>query len=69
MTMVKKTYKVKGIHCSSCPLVIEGELEDIGVKARCNYASEMLEVEYDEGKLDEDRIHATVKSAGYELTE
>lgn len=66
--MIKKAYKVKGIHCSSCPLVIEGELEDIGVKARCNYASEMLEVEYDEAKLDEDKIRSAVKSAGYDLT-
>lgn len=65
--MMKKTYKVKGIHCSSCPLVIEGELEDIGVKARCNYASEVLEVEYDETKLDEDKIRSTVQSAGYDL--
>ncbi|MBI3576647.1 cation transporter [Candidatus Gottesmanbacteria bacterium] len=66
--MIKKTYKVKGIHCSSCPLVIEGELEDIGVKARCNYASERLEVEYDDATLDETKILAAVKSAGYDLT-
>ncbi len=65
--MVKKTYKVKGIHCSSCPLVIEGELEDIGAKAHCNYASQMLEVEYDEAKLDEAKILSVVKSAGYDL--
>lgn len=65
--MTKKTYKVKGIHCSSCPLVIEGELEDIGAKARCNYRSEVLEVEYDESKLDEQKIISAVKSAGYEL--
>ncbi len=65
--MIKKIYKVKGIHCSSCPLVIEGELEDIGAKARCNYRSEMLEVEYDEAKLDEAKIRAAVASAGYEL--
>lgn len=65
--MIKKTYKVKGIHCSSCPLVIEGELEDIGVIARCNYAKELLEVEYDETKLDEQKILTAVKVAGYDL--
>ncbi len=65
--MIKKIYKVNGIHCSSCPLVIEGELEDIGAKARCNYASQMLEVEYDEAKLDEEKIRSAVKSAGYDL--
>lgn len=65
--MIKKTYTVKGMHCSSCPLLIEGELEDIGVSARCSYAKGTLTVEYDETKLDEDKIRAAVTSAGYEL--
>lgn len=65
--MMKKTYTVKGMHCSSCPLLIEGELEDIGAKARCNYAKEILEVEYDETKLNEEKIQAAVASAGYSL--
>lgn len=65
--MIKKTYHVKGMHCSSCPLLIEGELEDIGVKAKCKYATGALDVEYDEAKLNENAIRAAVKSAGYEL--
>lgn len=65
--MIKKTYQVKGMHCSSCPLLIEGELEDIGVRAKCKYASQTLDVEYDEAKLDENKIRTAVKSAGYEI--
>ena len=57
------------MHCSSCPVVIEGELEDIGVKAKCKYATQTLDVEYDEAKFDEDKIRAAVISAGYELTQ
>lgn len=65
--MIKKSYKVKGMHCTSCPLVIESDLEDIGVKASCNYAKSTLEVQYDEAKLGEEKIFVVVKNAGYEL--
>ncbi|MDO8571472.1 MAG: heavy-metal-associated domain-containing protein [bacterium] len=65
---MKKTYNVTGLHCSSCPLVIEGELEDIGVQATCTYATAKISVEYDEATVTEEKIRETVKKAGYELT-
>lgn len=65
--MTKKTYKIIGMHCTSCPLLIEGELEDIGVKCSCNYAKARLDVEYDGSGLTEEKIRQTVKSAGYDL--
>ncbi|MBI4066427.1 cation transporter [Candidatus Gottesmanbacteria bacterium] len=65
--MVKKSYKVLGMHCTSCPLIIESDLEDAGVKASCNYARETLDVEYDEEKVNELRVHAVVKKAGYQV--
>ncbi len=65
--MIKKFYKVFGMHCASCPLVIESDLEDIGVKSSCSYARGTLEVEYDEAKLDEQKIHAVVHTAGYDV--
>ncbi|MBI5621120.1 cation transporter [Candidatus Gottesmanbacteria bacterium] len=64
--MVKKSYKVLGMHCTSCPLLIESDLEDIGVKASCNYAKETLEVEYDEKKISEETVRKTVQSSGYD---
>lgn len=63
--MTKKTYKVDGMHCTSCALIIESDLEDAGVKARCNYAKETLEVEYDEKKMTEKKISEVVVKAGY----
>ena len=47
--------------------MIESDLEDQGVKASCNYAREVLEVEFDESKVEEQRILDTVRSAGYSL--
>ncbi len=65
--MIKKNFKVVGMHCTSCPLIIESDLEDIGVKASCHYAKETLEVEYDESRIAEEKIRDVVYSSGYEL--
>ena len=50
--------------CASCALLIEGELEDAGIKAKCSYAKQTLEVE---GEHDKKALHHAVKQAGYEL--
>lgn len=65
--MIKKKYKVTGMHCSSCALNIEWNLEDLGVKAKCQYASSELEVEFDETKVGEPHIKKAVEEAGYTL--
>mgnify|MGYP001561689506 CR=1 FL=1 len=68
MSMVKKSFKVNDMHCTSCAMVIEAELEDAGVKAKCNFVKSVLEVEYDETKLSEDKIRYTVIKAGYTIS-
>jgi copper chaperone CopZ len=65
--MTKKIYKVDGMHCTSCALVIESDLEDAGVKAVCSYAKQTVEAEFDEKKTSEKIIHEVVKKAGYTL--
>ncbi len=50
-------------------MVIEGELEDIGVKASCSYARETVEVSYDENKLTDAAIKETIRKAGYQTVE
>lgn len=65
--MRKKTYKVHGMHCASCPLVIESDLEDAGVKASCNYARATLDVEYDETHVSDEKIIELVRASGYQL--
>lgn len=64
---MKKTYKIEGMHCTSCAMVIESDLEDIGVQSKCNYAKQTLEVEYDEKKVSEKQIVQTVKKSGYTI--
>jgi len=65
--MVKKIYKVKGMHCVSCAKMIELDLEDKNVSAKCDFAKETLEVEYDDSKLKEEDVRNVVIEAGYSL--
>lgn len=55
------------MHCTSCALMIESDLEDAGVKATCHYAKELLEVEFDEAKISEEKIATIVASGGYAI--
>lgn len=66
--MIKKTFKIKGMHCPSCVMLIEGELEDRGAKARCNLAKNEVVVEYPEG-LGDEGVRAAIEAAGYTVAE
>lgn len=65
---LKKKYVISGMHCTSCAMMIEGELEDIGVTAKCNFAKQVVEVEFDPTKVSEKEINLAVKRAGYEIS-
>jgi copper chaperone CopZ len=64
--MVHKTIlKITGMHCTSCAMNIDGELEDLGVKdVKTNYAKGETEVEYDE-KINLNQIQEVIKKIGY----
>lgn len=65
--MKKLKFKINGMHCTSCAMNIDGELEDTdGVKsANTNYAKQHTEVEFDEDKIDEEKIIEIIKDVGY----
>jgi len=67
--VIKKTIKLKGLHCTSCALLIEGELEDIGVKAVCNWAKGTVDVEFDPDRINDTHIKEAVERAGYSVGE
>lgn len=63
--MTKKIYKLSGLHCSSCSMVIEGELEDqLGVRAACNWANQVVEIE---GEADHEMIVKIIEGQGYKV--
>ncbi len=65
--MIKKIFKISGMHCTSCAMNIDGELEDTdGIKqANTNYAKAQTEVEFDSDKISEDKIISLIKKTGY----
>jgi Cu+-exporting ATPase len=66
--MVKKViFKILGMHCTSCAMNIDGDLEDSGkVKSsRTNYAKAQTEVEFDPGKISEEEIIQKIAKTGY----
>jgi copper chaperone CopZ len=63
--MTKKVFKIKDMHCTSCAMAIEMDLEDAGIKAKGNYPKAVVEVEYDEKKYQNKDIIALIKKSGY----
>ena len=65
--MIKKKLKIEGMHCTSCAMNIDFDLEDIeGVKSsKTSYAKQECEVEFDPGKITDQIIMETIKKTGY----
>jgi copper chaperone CopZ len=62
--MAKKVYSVLNMDCASCALLIEAELEDAGIKCKCSYAKQTLEIE---GEHEVNQVKEAVQKAGYDL--
>lgn len=65
----KIKFKIIGMHCTSCAMNIDGDLEDYvkGVKsAKTNYAREECEVEFEEEVIGVEQIITQVKKTGYQ---
>jgi len=67
--MKKTTFKIKGMHCASCASIIEKTLSDTkGVNSiAVNYGTEQANIEYDEGKINENQLNSQINKYGYEL--
>lgn len=65
--MTKKVFKISGMHCTSCAMNIDGQLEDTdGIKqANTNYAKSQTEVEFDEKKITDRKIISIIEKTGY----
>ena len=66
--MLTVKLKLNGLHCTSCIMNIEGELEDTnGVKrVSASFAKSEADVEYDESIISPERIIEIIKKLGYE---
>lgn len=62
---MKKIYKIKGMDCASCASLIELDLEDAGIKAKCSFPKETLEIEENH---DPKKVVEIVSKAGYSIS-
>ncbi|MGI8419525.1 MAG: cation transporter [Candidatus Levyibacteriota bacterium] len=66
--IIKQKFKITGMHCTSCAMSIDGDLEDYvkGVKsAKTSYAKSECEVEFEESVKIE-QVIAQIKETGYQ---
>jgi copper chaperone CopZ len=66
--MVKKTFQVEGMSCSSCPMKLESIEDDLpGIKqVSASYQKGNMVVEFDETKVSEAQIMAAAAKLGYQ---
>lgn len=71
MAVESHTFRVKGMHCASCSVLISKNLERLpGVeKANANYGSERLALTYDPAKTPLEKIKQTLGKLGYTILE
>ena len=65
--IIKKKFKINGMHCTSCAMNIDFDLEDLkGVNfAKTSYARQECEIEFDEEKIKVTEITTQIKNTGY----
>ena len=65
--MKKVNVSIKGMHCSSCEMLITDALEDLNVKAKVDSKKGSAELEFDETKINLDKIKEVIKKEGFEI--
>ena len=70
MTLQSRTFRIAGMHCASCAISIDWELEDLDgvVEAKTSYADNCLKVVLDPLLVGEAEIMAAVVRAGFAAT-
>lgn len=66
--MTKQKLMVQGMHCGSCAMNIDDELEElVGVeRSKTSYRKQRTEVEFDESVVGLDDIRKAIRSLGYD---
>lgn len=60
--------KIEGMHCNSCAMNIDFDLEDLdGVKqSKTSYAKAETEIEFDEDRIELEKLLEQIKKTGYQ---
>lgn len=65
--IIKKKLVIEGMHCTSCAMNIDWDLEDLkGVKsAKTSYSSQECEVEFDQELVHSEQLIKAIETSGY----
>lgn len=66
---MEKIFKVKGMHCKSCDMLVEdGLMELVGVASvESNHKTGTVKVGFDESTVTNEQIIAAIIAEGYEV--
>ncbi len=69
--MKTESLKIIGMTCAACAKASERAVKKLDgvVEANVNFATEKMVVQYEDSKLDIDKIKEAVRKAGYEAVE
>ena len=58
------------MHCTSCSLMIDGELEDTDgvIDAQTSYAKSLVKVSYDSKKVSPEKLKSVIEKLGYKAS-
>jgi copper chaperone CopZ len=65
------TFKIIGMHCVSCAMNIDGNLEDTYgvIKSETNFAKSTTKVFFDSKKINPERLKKIIEETGYSVTQ
>ena len=65
--MIKKTYRVEGMHCPNCAMRVESIEDELpGIeRVSASYQKGQMVVEFDDTRVSEAEMIAAVKKVGY----
>lgn len=65
------TFKLSGMHCSSCAMNIDGALEDTHgvIESKANYAGSKVQITYNPDQIKPSALQKIISDLGYTATE
>jgi copper chaperone len=66
---MEKTFKVNGMHCKSCDMLVEDGLMDVAgiTSVESNHKTGKVIVGFDESEATDEQIIAAIEAEGYEV--
>lgn len=70
MAQKKHILKINGMHCTSCSLLIDGDLEDTEgvISTTTHYAKQETHIVIEEEKITVEKAIEIIRKTGYEAT-